>query len=155
MSELTLKPITFSEAKSFIQKWHRHHLPPQGHKFSIGAVTTSGKLVGIACVGRPVARFADDGWTAEVTRLCTDGTKNVCSILYGASARAAKAMGYKKIITYVLAEESGTSLRASGWVQDRTSPGGSWSSSSRPRVDKHPVGKKLRWVRLLSAGVST
>jgi hypothetical protein len=95
--------------------------------------------------GRPVARRLDDGLTLEVTRLCTDGTANACSILYAACRRVAKAMGYKRIITYVLKDESGTSLKASGWVMTQQCDGGSWSVPSRPRRDKHPTTPKTRW----------
>lgn len=150
---LSLKPITFKEASAFITVEHRHHKPPQGHKFSIG-VEDAGRLVGVAVVGRPVARMADDGYTAEVTRLCTDGTPNACSALYGAAARAAKAIGYRKIITYILASESGASLRASGWTMDRHSAGGSWSRDDRQRTDKHPLEAKTRWSRVLAAPLS-
>lgn len=143
------KPISFPEACAFVDLLHRHHQRPQGHKFSI-MVLDDDRPCGVAMVGRPVARMADDGWTAEVTRLCTDGTPNACSFLYGASARAAKAMGYLRIITYILAEEDGASLRAAGWMRDRSSKGGSWSREGREREDKHPLGAKVRWVRVLA-----
>jgi hypothetical protein len=87
----------------------------------------------------------DDGFTAEVTRCCTDGTRNACSMLYRAAWRAARAMGYRKLITYTLAEEGGASLRASGWRIVGEVTGRSWSCPSRPRVDKHPTQGKLRW----------
>lgn len=148
---LSLKPIAFKDACDFIATLHRHHKPPQGHKFSIGVIDGLGRVVGVCCVGRPVARNADDGFTAEITRLCTDGTPNACSLLYGAAARAAKAMGYRRIITYILDEESGVSLRAAGYVMDRRSGGGSWSRSDRRREDKHPLQPKTRWSRLLAA----
>lgn len=141
--KLDLQPIKFNEACSFIEEYHRHHKPPQGHKFSIG-VNDGQKLVGVATVGRPVARHLDDGWTLEVTRCCTDGTKHVASMLYGAAWRAAKAMGYKRLITYILPEEKGTSLKAAGWqFVYKTSGHGTWTS--RPRIIKHPVGQKLLW----------
>lgn len=146
---LELVPVGYKEACEFIDRLHRHHRPPQGHKFSIG-VQRDGKLVGVACVGRPVARMADDGLTAEVTRLCTDGESNACSILYGAAARAAKSMGYHRILTYTLASEPGTSLRASGWRRDGKVGGGSWSRPSRGRTDNHPLEEKQRWVRDLA-----
>ena len=98
----------------FVSEHHRHHLPSVGWKFGI-AVNDGSEVVGVIVVGRPVARNADDGWTAEVTRCCTDGTKNAASMLYGAAWRAAKAMGYRKLITYTLDTEPGTSLRAAGW----------------------------------------
>lgn len=145
---LELKPLAFAEAKAFIAEKHRHHKPPQGHKFSIGAYCW-GRLVGVAVVGRPIARMADDGFTAEVTRLCTDGHENACSLLYGAAARAAKAMGYRRIITYVLETEAGAPLRASGWVREAKAGGGSWSRGDRPREDKHPLVRKVRWSRQL------
>ena len=146
---LRLKPISFKVACDYIAEVHRHHKPPQGHKFSIGAVDGDQTLRGVVCVGRPVARALDDGYTAEVTRLCTDGAKNACSMLYGASARAAAAMGYTKIVTYILASETGASLRASGWSKEADSPGGSWSVPSRPRIDNHPLEPKSRWARKL------
>ncbi|QDP64123.1 MAG: putative adenine modification enzyme [Prokaryotic dsDNA virus sp.] len=145
-----LRPITYRAACDFIERLHRHHKPPQGHKFSVGLDGGAG-LIGVAVIGRPVARGADDGFTAEVTRLCTDGSPNACSALYGAAARAAKAMGYRRIITYTLESETGASLRASGWRRDGSVNGRSWSCPSRPREDKHPTVPKTRWVRDLAA----
>lgn len=141
---LTLRPLTVKQANEFIVGHHRHHGRVQGHKFSIGA-DLDGVLVGVVVVGRPVARGLDDGFTAEVTRLCSTGEKNVCSMLYGAAWRAAKAMGYKRIVTYVLASESGGSLVAAGWQRTVEVQGRSWTCPSRPRVDKHPLGDKVRW----------
>jgi hypothetical protein len=134
--------IGLDEANAFVTAHHRHHKPVVGHLFSLGAVLGD-KIVGVAIVGRPVSRFRDDGLTAEVTRLCSDGTRNACSFLYGAAARAAFALGFKKIGTYILASEPGTSLTAAGWRLIGETPGRSWSVPSRPRVDKHPLQKKL------------
>jgi hypothetical protein len=134
--------IELGEANAFVEQLHRHHKPVIGHLFSIGAVQDE-KIVGIAIVGRPVSRFRDDGLTAEVTRLCTDGTRNACSFLYGACAKAAFALGFKKIGTYILATEPGTSLYGAGWKLIGERGGGSWSVPSRPRVDKFPTQKKL------------
>ncbi len=141
---LELQPITYPEACAFILKHHRHHLPPQGWKFGI-AVNDGQKVVGVVTVGRPVARMLDDGYTLEVTRCCTDGTKNAASMLYAAAWRACRAMGYRRLISYTLAEEPGTSLRAAGWRVVGQTDGGSWSCPSRPRVDKHPTGQKTLW----------
>ena len=141
---LELQPITYAEACEFIRRHHRHHLPPQGWKFGI-AVNDGEKIVGVITVGRPVARHLDDGWTLEVTRCCTDGTKNAASMLYAAAWRAARAMGYKRLITYTLAEEPGTSLRAAGWRVVGQAGGGTWNRRSRPRVDRHPTGQKTLW----------
>lgn len=108
---LEVCPMTLKEANAFVEQYHRHHKPVTGHKFSIGC-TDGDKIVGVAIVGRPVSRYLDDGWTLEVNRLCTDGTHNACSMLYAAAWRAARAMGYHKLITYILDTESGTSLKA-------------------------------------------
>jgi hypothetical protein len=137
-------PISLDEANTFVSRHHRHHKPVIGHKFSIGAAL-SGLIVGVVIVGRPVARRRDDGATLEVTRLCTDGTRNACSFLYGRAAKAAFALGYQRIGTYTLPDEGGASLRASGWTLMGTTPGRSWSVQTRPRVDTHPLGQKHLW----------
>jgi len=142
--KLQLQPITYPEACEFIKRHHRHHLPPQGWKFGI-AVNDGKKVVGVITVGRPVARHLDDGWTLEVTRSCTDGTRNANSKLYSAAWRAARALGYKKLLTYTLITEPGTSLRAAGWKLIKKAGGGTWNRKNRPRVDMHPVGQKLLW----------
>ena len=142
------QPISFEEACVFVQAHHSHHPPPQGWKFGI-AVNDGAKVVGVVTVGRPVARMLDDGWTLEVTRCCTDGTKNVASKLYGLAARAARALGYKRLITYTLKEEAGTSLFAVQWKQLYDTRGGTWEREGRPRVDKHPTGQKTLWEKVL------
>jgi hypothetical protein len=139
---LAVVPLDFDTAAEFVRAHHRHHTPPVGHKFSLGAMLGE-TLVGVVIVGRPVARRRDDGWTLEVTRLCTDGTKNACSFLYGAAARAAFALGYRRIGTYILKSEPGSSLKAAGWKLIGETPGKSWSVPSRPRADKHPIEPKL------------
>ncbi|MED0672304.1 hypothetical protein P4S95_19200 [Aneurinibacillus aneurinilyticus] len=141
---LETQPITFAEACEYVRQYHRHHLPPQGHKFSI-AVADQDKVVGVVIVGRPVARHLDNGRTLEVIRCCTDGTKNAASMLYATAWRAARAMGYRRLITYTLIEEPGTSLRAAGWKTLYQTKGGSWNRSSRPRLDRHPTGQKTLW----------
>jgi hypothetical protein len=129
-------PVTFEQACQFVAMWHRHHQPPVGHKFSIG-VAAGEKLVGVAMVGRPVARHLDDGRTLEVNRTATDGTPNANSLLYGAAWRAAKALGYRRLITYTQAGESGASLRGAGWtVVAALPPRKGWDTPSRPRECK-------------------
>lgn len=140
--KLVLACIDFTDAAEFVRLHHRHHTPPVGHKFSLAAMFGN-KLVGVCIVGRPVSRMRDDGLTLEVTRLCTDGTKDACSFLYGAAARAAFALGYRRIGTYILKSEPGTSLKAAGWKLIGERGGGSWSVPSRPRIDKHPTELKL------------
>lgn len=141
---LELQPITLKEAQQFIRHFHSHHLPPQGHKYSI-AVNDGKNVVGVITVGRPVARHLDDGWTLEVTRCCTDKTQNAASMLYGAAARAAKALGFKRLITYTLLSESGVSLKAAGWKELWKAGGGTWNRKERPRVDTHPIEQKMLW----------
>lgn len=138
-------PITLREAKAFVLTHHRHHKPPRGHKFAIGAAVGD-RIVGVAIVGRPVSRMLQRGGrTAEVLRLCTDGTKNACSFLYAAAWRCARAMGYLRLVTYTLPAEGGGSLVASGWRLIGEAGGGTWDRDERPRVDTHPTQMKLRW----------
>jgi hypothetical protein len=141
---LNIQPITFREACRFITEHHSHHKPPQGWKFGI-AVNDGKEIVGVITIGRPIARVLDDGWTLEITRCCTNGHKNAASKLYAAAWRAARAMGYKRIITYTLEKETGTSLIASGFKTVYKTKGGSWSCKSRPRIDKHPTSQKMLW----------
>lgn len=142
MARMTLCPMKLEDANAFVRALHRHHGKVVGHKFSLGAIK-DGELVGVVIVGRPVSRRRDDGKTLEVTRLCTDGEKNACSFLYGAAARAAFALGYSRIGTYILKSEDGTSLTAAGWRLIGETPGRSWSVPSRHRTDKHPLQPKL------------
>lgn len=141
---LELTPITLREARNFVSRHHRHHRAPQGGLFAV-AVSDAVKVRGVAIIGRPVARLLADGWTAEVTRVCTDGSRNACSMLYAAAWRACKALGYRRLVTYTLSTESGASLRGAGWELISRTRGGRWSRASRPRVDAHPLQSKLRW----------
>ncbi len=145
---LKLIPISLADANSFVAQHHRHHKPVVGHKFSIGC-TDQEQLVGVVIVGRPVSRYLDDGLTLEVNRLCTTGTKNACSFLYAAAARAAKAMGYRKIITYTLDTEPGSSLRAAGWVCTGLAGGKRWTGKRCPATDLYPAQMKLRYEKSL------
>lgn len=141
-----LRPISQADAFAYIREHHRHHGVPVGALWWHGAHNDEGQFVGVAVVVRPVARRLDDGLTVEVTRLCTDGTFNACSILYAAARRVAIDKGYRRGITYILKTEDGASLRASGWTFFGTTPGKSWSVPARPRSDKHPLGTKHRYV---------
>jgi hypothetical protein len=143
-------PLELQEAKAFISRLHRHHDPACRDKYRIGAAV-DGKLVGVVQVGRPVARHLCDGSTLEVTRLCTDGSPNVCSFLYSAAARIAKELGYSTIITYILETEDGRSLRAAGWHKEADTRGKSWDTPSRRRQTTAPTCDKQRWARDLSA----
>lgn len=138
---MTVVPITLRAAQDFVTQHHRHNKAPRGHKFSVG-LEQDGELVGVAVAGRPVARHFDDGRTLEVNRTCTLGTPNANSMLYRAVWRAAKAMGYTRLVTYTQADESGASLRASGFVRVKDlPPRGSWAESSQQlRSTRDPVG---------------
>lgn len=142
--KLILIPVSLKEANAFVAEHHRHHKPVVGHKFSIGCMVNE-KLIGVAIVGRPVSRYLDNGLTLEVNRLCTDGTNNACSFLYAAAWRAARAMGYRKIVTYILDTESGTSLRAAGWKCAGLAGGKRWTGIRRPTVDLYPAQMKYRY----------
>ena len=152
--KLVVVPIELAEANAAIAAWHRHHQPCVGHRFSLGVIDESGKLHGAAVVGRPVARLAGDpAKVLEVTRLVTDGTKNVCSMLYSAAARAGRELGFERIQTYILAdEETGISLKASGWISEGLAGGGQWKhTDGKARRTDQPIGKKVRWARTLNA----
>lgn len=132
---LHLVPIRFRQARSFVQMWHRTHGAPAGQVFAVGAADEEGVLRAVAIAGRPVARHFDNGQTLEVTRTCTDGISNANSLLYGACARAAWALGYTRLITYTQAGESGASLRAAGWrVIAHRPPHPGWDRPSRSRT---------------------
>lgn len=146
---LTLIPVSLSQANNFVEQHHRHHKPVRGHKFSIGCIT-DGRLAAVAIVGRPVSRHLDDGFTLEVNRLCSDGTKNACSFLYAAAARAAKELGYRKIITYTLDTENGASLRAAGWENAGLAGGKEWTGQRRPAVPLYPAQLKYRYEKRLN-----
>lgn len=152
-------PIELKDANAYVNKYHRHHKPVKRDKFRV-ACQEDGEIVGIIQVGRPLSRYLCDGETLEVIRCCTNGRPNVASFLYSRAARIAREMGYKKIITYILQSELGTSLKASGWQLDEADcGGGTWSSPSRPRQlyqmtifgteEKYPTEKKQRWVKEL------
>jgi hypothetical protein len=141
---LRVRPISFKAACAFIKAHHRHHPPPQGCKFAVAAVR-AGKVVGVATAGRPVARESDDGITAEVTRVCSDGTPNVCSFLYARVRRVCQAMGYEKFVSYILDDEPGTSLVAAGFAKAGETEPRSWDRPKRRRTDKHPTQRKQRF----------
>jgi L-amino acid N-acyltransferase YncA len=143
---LELQPVSQREAFAFIKRHHRHHDPPRGC-FTALAVNDGRHVVGVAIIGRPVARGQQDGWTAEVTRVCTiqDAPMGAASKLYSAAKRAAQALGYRRVISYILATEDGTSLRAAGWKPRYLTSGDTWNRPARPRVDHHPLGSKQLW----------
>ena len=149
-------PLTRDQANKWIGAHHRHNKPIVGDIFRVGLLDDNGELIGVGTAGRPVARALDDGTTVEITRVCTTGATNACSVLYGALCRAAKALGYRRAITYTLASESGASLKASNFrpvasLDARTG----WGCASRPRAvdlwghEAAPPEPKTRWERQL------
>lgn len=145
---LHVSPITQAEANEFVRQYHRHHKPLKvGYVFSVAVADEDG-VRGVAIIGRPTSQYLFDGYTLEVRRVATDGAKNACSMLYGAAWRAARALGYRQLITYTLASESGSSLRASGWHVVARVSGQKWDAPGRdrPRVELHPTTPKLRWA---------
>lgn len=156
---IEIRETTLREANAYVEELHRHHGKVVGHKWSLAAYK-DGRLCGVAIVGRPTGRYLDNGSTLEVTRLCTDGTRNACSALYAACARRAKREGYAKIITFILQSEPGTSLRAAGRTLEAAKAG-------KPRWNKEryatkpvqlslfpskqpPAEYKQRWAKALN-----
>lgn len=144
---MKIRPISFASACEFIKLYHRHHKPTVGHKFSVGCYDGE-RLCGVAVCGRPVSRYLDNGETCEINRLCTDGTRNACSKLYGACSRIAKEMGYKLIITYILQSENGASLKASNFFNEGIAGGAHWTGK-RNKGQTIPNELKQRWVKQL------
>ena len=145
---LHLVPVDLADSNAFVARLHRHSKPVVGQKFSV-AVTDGEAVRGVAIAGRPVARALQDGRTIEILRVCTDGARNGCSILYGACCRAAAALGYSLAVTYTLASESGSSLRAAGFIPVATVKDRQWDCQSRPREERDLIGDKVRWERRL------
>ena len=138
-------PISLKLANEFVEKHHRHNRRVQGHKWSLG-LYKNGELIGVGIVGRPVARLLDDGLTLEILRVCTTGEKNANSMLYGRIAYIARLMGYKRIITYTLKKENGSSLRAVGAIPEAIVKRGSWDRPNRKRKEQKVYWeKKIRW----------
>lgn len=144
MADLIVSPITFRAAAEYVNKFHRHHKASVGCKFCICVKDDKGNIHGVAICGRPVSRHFDNGATLEINRVCTDGTKNACSMLYGACCRIAKAMGYKKVITYTLQSENGASLKASNFYCAGEAGGTHWTGK-RNKGQDIPAEMKIRW----------
>jgi hypothetical protein len=143
-----MRPISLKEANGYVLEHHRHHKPCTGCKFCL-SVYDNDRLCGVAICGRPIAREYDNGKILEINRVCTDGTKNACSFLYGAASRIAKIMGYEKIITYTLKSEDGASLRASGFTCEGEAGKEMWTGKRSARDNGVPKEKKHRWVKEL------
>jgi len=155
MKHLRIIPLTIKQSNRLVMQWHRHHKPVVGHRFAVGIVDEIGTLHGAAIVGRPASRELDQYLTAEVTRLVTDGTPHACSMLYAACARAAQALGFSMIQTYILDTEPGTSVKAAGWLLDGHTSGGNWNHSWRKgRREDQPMTPKQRWRKQLNPSIA-
>ena len=143
---LAVVPVTLEAANEIVRQWHRHHGPKisGGTRFAIGAAE-DGEIVGVVIVATPVARFLMDGWSLEVSRSCTNGARNANSLLYGAAWRATRSLGFHRLITYILPQEGGASLRATGWRCCGETGGDCWVRPNRVRVDKTAIAVRLRW----------
>ena len=152
--KLKIVPLELREANAHIEEYHRHHGRVQGHRFSIGVVDEKGTLRGCAVIGRPTSGL-DPKRILEVTRLCSDGTGNVCSMLYSAAARVGKELGYEKIQTYIFHSENGASLKASGWIYERMAhPSGRHRkrSDGKERNTAYVEIPKTLWSKKLNKG---
>lgn len=142
---MVITPCNLKDANEYVTAYHRHHKAVRGCKFCI-ALKEGNKTVGVAICGRPISRHLDDGKTLEVNRLCTNGTKNACSMLYSACVRIAKEMGYKKVITYILESENGASLKASNFKCEGIAGGVQWTGKRSGRDNGVPKEMKTRWI---------
>lgn len=154
---MKIVPITLHEANDFVAEYHRHNgrTAWNGGRFAIGA-EHDGELIGVVIVGNPISATYMDGYTVEVTRTCVrpDAPRNANSFLYGAACRAAKALGFRRIVTYTLTTESGASLRGAGWKVEALTKDGhnDWNSKSKmDGIDRQWQAvygqQKIRWSK--------
>src|SRR5713226_1085903 len=144
--KLFVVPCTIGEANAYVQQMHRHHGSIALARLAFAVADETGLVRGVALVGRPCNTYLDDDWTLEVRRVCTDGCPNACSLLYGAAWKAAKAIGYRRLVTYTLPEEGGASLRAVGWKPVLGCGGRPWNHKKRVRQESPLfLTKKTRW----------
>lgn len=142
-------PLELKDANAFVAVHHRHNEPVKRDKWRFGVIDDNGKLIGVLHAAKPIARLLDDGKTIEIVRCCSDGTKNLCSFMLGRARRIAKAMGYNKMISYILESESGVSYKAAGWHKETDTRGHTWHTPGRPRTDTAPTCDKQRWALVL------
>jgi hypothetical protein len=142
---LSLRPVSLRTANEFVANLHRHHSRVVGWKFGVGVEDEHHTLHGVIIVGHPLSISLDDDWTLEVTRCCTDGTKNAPSLLYSTAWRITRNLGYSRLITYTLTIESGTSLRAAGWrIAAENLPPKRWDNRRNRSAPKVQI-EKIRW----------
>lgn len=143
----TTRWLPLREACGFIARHHRHHVPPQGGIVALG-LWEDEKLVGIGILGRPLARAAQMNGDAELIRLCVlPDVAHAASALQARMKRVAQSLGFRRMLTYTLADEAGTSMRAAGMQRDiDLTRGGEWTTPTRKRLAAiHPTARKIRW----------
>lgn len=144
---MKVRRVGIETAREGVARVHRHLDPPPRALVAF-EVIADGWPVGWATVGRPVSRVLQARGWVEVTRVATDGTRNACSMLYGAAARWAWAEG-RPVLTYTLPVEGGASLRGAGWVTrgvTRERNPADWSSRPRRHSVAFAGAPKVRWV---------
>lgn len=147
MSIFSVKPMSLKDVQKYVDENHRHNKAPRHHKFSIGLVK-DGEIVGVGVAGLPTARMLNDGDSLEITRTCTDGTRNANSAIYGALVRAARSLGYRRVFTYTQCTESGASLRGAGWrIDSKLAARKGWNTKSRERCNQEYMSvERTRWI---------
>lgn len=145
---MIIKPIHIKDADKFVKAHHRHNKQAGNGKFAISAYVVE-TMVGVAIAGRPRSRKLDNGKTLEVYRVCTNGYRNATSFLYSRVKRIAQLMGYEKVITYTLQEESGSSLFAIGATVEReVTHKKQWNNHGKVKrsIQAVTVAPKFRWT---------
>lgn len=144
---LNLSPITIGDARKYVEREHSHHHAPLSALCAVSVVDGGGLIVCVSMLGRPVSRELQAQGCVEVHRVASDGTApHAASMAIGAIARAAIALGWRRLVSYTLLGEAGTSYRAAGWCPVSVSRDGrEWSCVSRERGAVGQPGAKVRW----------
>lgn len=152
--QLNLRDVTFAVARRFVRLHHRHCRPPVAWRFG-KSVWNGPTMIGVFMAGNPVAPGLCGRNTLEVNRLCVrrDVPRalawNGASKLLASAAREAERRGWSHIVTYTRSDESGVSLRASGWTQEAVVRGRGWHSGRRRRSNRNGFIDKVRWGKAL------
>ena len=151
--ELKCIPLTLKEANAFVKEHHRHNKECRGHRFSIGAIYKN-KLVGVAIIGRPVSRNFDFRFVSEINRNCVleNAPKGTCSFLYSRAMKVWQSQGGKKILTYTLETEPGSSLKAVNFIPVAKTNyyKNGWNNGGKiNRSVDYVKTRKIRWEKFL------
>lgn len=166
MAAFVVSPCTVKAARAYVRSWHRHLPDVQGGLFAVQVVDSVGRCVGVGVAGNParvwqgqaklvISRVAAmDGLPRVTSSSGEEHAAPVCTKIYSALCKAARALGYREVWTYTLPEESGRSLRAAGFRDMGLSAGGEHGRPSRPRAPAKRPEPKRRWLRLLAEEAS-